>query len=548
MKDFTVLRFLDRIRFLFVTLGIDYTLMRKILQVKLTMDGRRIPTVLNKGSENDRANNFLRSLWIYALMGAITVPFVIMQVNYMFQMSIVFGIYIFMIMSTLISDFSSVLLDVRDKNVLFTRPVDSKTVNAAKMLHVLIYIAYISAAFAGIPAIAALVRHGFLFFMIFVLEIILVDLFIVVLTALMYLLILKFFDGEKLKDIINYVQIALALVIAVGYQLIGRLFSFTGLSVAFVPKWWQCLVVPVWFGAPFEILLRGNGNIYYQTLSALAVAVPVLSITAYIKMIPSFEKNLQKLSSNGGSRRKGRLRLSEKVSRVICFGREERLFFRFASELMKNERDFKLKVYPSLGLSMVFPLIFMMREIGTDHTGLPLNGNYCYNLYFCALLMPTLIIMMKYSSNYNGAWIYKAAPIQDVRMVFKGTLKAFLARLFLPVYLAECVIFLVLMGTGIFMDLIVILLNVLLFTAVCMKVYQPVLPFSESFNSLQNQSWTAIPLMLVLVVLGGLHYFSSSAWFGDAGVYVMIVVSLIANIIMWRKAFDISWEKLKESA
>lgn len=40
----------------------------------------------------------------------------------------------------------------------------------------------------------------------------------IVITALIYLFILRFFNGEKVKDIINFVQIALTIVMTIGYQ------------------------------------------------------------------------------------------------------------------------------------------------------------------------------------------------------------------------------------------------------------------------------------------------------------------------------------------
>ena len=35
------------------------------------------------------------------------------------------------------------------------------------------------------------------------------------------------------------------------------------------------------------------------------------------------------------------------------------------------------------------------------------------NIYFCALLIPTVVMMMKYSAGYKGAWVYKAIPIKN---------------------------------------------------------------------------------------------------------------------------------------
>lgn len=45
------MKFLDRFKGLFERLGIDYYIMRRILQVKLTLDGRRTPTTMINSSK-----------------------------------------------------------------------------------------------------------------------------------------------------------------------------------------------------------------------------------------------------------------------------------------------------------------------------------------------------------------------------------------------------------------------------------------------------------------------------------------------------------------
>jgi hypothetical protein len=82
MKDFKLLRFLDKLKPVFNVLGADYIVMRRILQIKLIMDGRRVPTVFagkNNDKNADSDNKFFKSLWIYTLMGLILIPFVSMQ-------------------------------------------------------------------------------------------------------------------------------------------------------------------------------------------------------------------------------------------------------------------------------------------------------------------------------------------------------------------------------------------------------------------------------------------------------------------------------------
>ncbi len=220
MQNYPSLKFVDLFKKLFHIFGVNYPVMRKILQIKLTMDRRRIPTVYNergKKNEDNDSNQFLKSLWINAFLGLILVPFILITDSYIFSMSLVYGVLMFLLMTSMISDFSQVLLDIRDKNILNTKPIDKRTVNAAKLVHVGIYMFILTGTITGIPLIVSLFMRGIPFFLVFLGQIILIDLLIVVVTALLYILVLRFFDGEKLKDIINYVQIALSLSIVIGY-------------------------------------------------------------------------------------------------------------------------------------------------------------------------------------------------------------------------------------------------------------------------------------------------------------------------------------------
>ena len=74
MHEFRTLAILSKFKRLFVKAGIDYPAMETILRMKLTMDGRRTPTIFN-GQKKKEGNQFLKSLWIYGLYGLMVVPF-----------------------------------------------------------------------------------------------------------------------------------------------------------------------------------------------------------------------------------------------------------------------------------------------------------------------------------------------------------------------------------------------------------------------------------------------------------------------------------------
>jgi cytochrome b561 len=450
----------------------------------------------------------------------------------------------FMVMTSLISDFSSVLLDVRDKNLILSKPVNNITLNMAKIIHIVVYLFFITFALIGPAMVVGTIRHGIIFFLLFFVEIILLDFFIVALTALLYLVILRFFDGEKLKDVINYVQIGLSIVITVGFQFVGRLFNFIDLNVTFQPSWWQYFVIPAWFGAPFEIFIKRDVNTHYIILSALALVIPILSICLYIKLIPVFERNLQKLNNQSGRYKKKKGKIVAWIATIVCSSKEERTFFQFATKMVKNEREFKLRVYPTLGFAFVFPFIFLftlMQNGGFNHLS---SSNAYFNIYFCAMFLPTVILMMRYSANYKGAWIYKVIPIHELAPVFKGTLKACLVNLLLPIYVLECIIFTWIFGVRIIPDLIVVLLNIFIYTVICFKSLEIELPFTRPFEpGKEGNQGTIILLMLVLGILFLIHFLCKSVTFG---IYIYIPVALIINVVLWRRAFNISWKNLEE--
>src|SRR5690606_36580033 len=132
------------------------------------------------------------------------------------------------------------------------------------VLHILIYMFRLNTFIAG-PSLIALVMSNDLFVIpIFLVEILLMDLLIFLVTAFIYLLVLRFFDGELLRNIINFIQILLTILVTVGYQIAIRMIDFTSLrnmEYTFISR--HFLNPILWFGAPFEIFYHGGESYLY---------------------------------------------------------------------------------------------------------------------------------------------------------------------------------------------------------------------------------------------------------------------------------------------
>ena len=551
MKDFTVLKLLDKFQSLYKKLGVNYKTMRMILQIKLTMDGRRVSTAMannKKVDESTDKNNYLRLLMFNVFMSIFIGLIMSMGISSLQSTNIVIGINLFMMISLMISDFSAVLLDVKEKNILLPKPIDSKTFNAAKTTHICIYIMGISLSLNFIPLIIGTIKYGVLFFMIFVIENILAVFIVIALTALLYTVVLKFFDGEKLKDIINYFQIFLAFIFAFGYQLVGRVFNTTSIKGEYVPKIWHALLPSMWFAAPFGIIIDGNKQPFLIFLFVIAIIGPIMLMTFYIKrVVPYFEKNLQKLNDNGGAVSRGREKRKEFIAGLVCKDNIEKSMFKFTQNMIATERSLKLKVYPSLAMAVFMPVIFMFmdrEESFMDNIQKGYGGKIHLLMYISILLLCFCSAYINNSDSYKGAFIYKVLPIENPGVILKGAVKGTLFKLIIPVYILEAAIFLILKGPSIIIDLVAMFLVLLLSALVYFKLSNKAMPFSVKFATADSGKLIG-PGLITTLLLGAVAIVHIAIRNNIIFVGIYGFVLLIVNVVLWKISFKLSWKDIK---
>jgi hypothetical protein len=308
------------------------------------------------------------------------------------------------------------------------------------------------------------------------------------------------------------------------------------------PEWWQIFIFPMWYGALIEVLMNGQFGGYYLLLTSCGIIVPIISFIIYLRLVPTFEKNLLKLSQYGKGKEKKRSKLGNWMLTKICSTKEERAFFHFSSLMMKNERDFKLKVYPSLGFSFVLPFILLINQFSIYSYSHIAESKQYLNIYFSLLIIPTIVMMLKFSGKYKGAWIFKVAPIQDLFPIFSGAIKAFIVKLYLPVYLFLSVIFIGIFGVRIWPDLLVVFIHSLLYALICFLLIKKSLPFSESFDDQQKEASKVFLLLIILPVLVGLHFVCTLVPYG---VYAYFVILTVLVKVLWRMTFNITWDKVQ---
>ncbi len=319
----------------------------------------------------------------------------------------------------------------------------------------------------------------------------------------------------------------------IGYQVLIRSFEFVNFDVVVAFHWWSIFLIPMWFAAPYELLLNGDNSLFTVLYCIFAIVIPIVSIGLYVKLVPTFERNLQKLLNTSKSKKAKKNQLKEFLLKFICRTNEERAFYRFASLMMKQEREFKLKVYPSLGFSFIIPFIFMF-TMRSDEVDYSVSMGYL-NIYFSMLIIPSAVLMLGHSGKFKAAWIYKIFPIKDYTDLQKGSLKAFLIKLYFPLNIVLSIIFCFIYGTRIIPDLLSVFAASCMYTVICYIGLGSKIPFTKPYDEIGDaQSWKSLLLFIPLGMLAGLHYFMATLPYGSM---IYLIALFIINFALWKIVF-----------
>ncbi|WP_326909538.1 hypothetical protein [Sedimentibacter sp. MB31-C6] len=485
--EFLSLKILDKFQKVFEICGIDYEIMRMILNTKLTLDNRRAPVIANQNKKNEsEQTSLIKRYLMHLLFGLMLAFFIYFIEDEMIRMTYFSGAFFFMTTMYLISDFSFVLLDTKDKNILLTKPINSKVVSLSKVLHILIYMFRLNAFIAGPSLVAIVMTNGLLAIPIFLIEILLMDLLIFLLTAFIYLLILRFFDGELLRNIINLIQILLTILVTIGYQIAIRMIDFSTLeNIAYKFEIHNYFNPILWFGAPFEIIFNKGREIHFFVFTVLLIAVPLICFIIYLKLSKKMESLLLKLESEGREK-PSKHRIEVLIGKLINRNETVKQSYHFTNAVLRSDRSLKLKVYPSLSMGILLPVL-MIFNMGMRGSGYEASGFESFFLYFNFIAFPPVLDLVQYSTAWKGSFVYAISGFDNIKELYKGVLKSIATRLLIPLLIFNGIIYIVLFKEKFIIDIITIMLVSIVILPIIGKIYFTEFPFSLPINE-SNQS------------------------------------------------------------
>ena len=373
MEELKRLRLLKPFIGVFKKMGIDYDDLYHILWLKFTLDNRRT-SVMELGKQTsekkEKKTGRVAQHIMYVFFGLMLIPILLMTESIYLSMSLYATLVLFFLLSSMISDYSTVLLDRRDQVMFLTRPIERKALSVARFLHIFSYVLVLLLELA-LPSVLVMgIRFGIIAGLGLFIMSVLMSLFSVVLTSCIYVLLLHFFNGEKLKDFINIFQVLFTVSITLGYQIVPRIMNISALTqVEFSMKLWHVVVPPMWFAAPLAILIEQEMQPALVAMSFLGIGVPTILLFFYVRWIaPRFEGYLSKMNESGADKDHGKSLRENLVYRLASFVSQtdtERAFVLFSRKILTKERETKLRMYPGLVFAIGFPVIFgIMNQYG----------------------------------------------------------------------------------------------------------------------------------------------------------------------------------------
>ena len=354
------------------SMGADVVQLRAILKARLTMDDRK-PMGIGRQQKKGRKHGSILSLIVNSAFGCIYMLPLLVVTDRIFAVTMYFSFLLTMLTLLLITDFSNVLFDSRDKYILFPRPVGDRTLVLSRLLHVFIYLFRIVLPMSLPGWIVVGLTDGWKSALLFPFPLLLLVFMVLFFVNSIYLLVLNLVKPEKFKDIISYFQIVVSIVFFASAYLLPRVFDSENIHefnilrypwVRYVPPYW---LATCWSWVGFKVPIAGT-----SFLSILAVVCPLSCMYVLVRWLaPSFSRRIAGIDSvevaehqvGAVVKRQVSGRFYQKLAYAFNRTDDARAGFMIAWLQTSRSRSFRMRVYPSFAFVPVYFFIFSPQTV-----------------------------------------------------------------------------------------------------------------------------------------------------------------------------------------
>ncbi|MEO7802220.1 MAG: hypothetical protein ABIR81_09480 [Ginsengibacter sp.] len=541
--------------------NVDLDQLRLILTTKLIIDDRR-PNTFHRSRQNTGTKTIslatLGTMLFSAVLGCMFL-FAFGSGSLDAQLLFYFSIYMFMLISTLIADFTSVLFDVKDNAIILPKPVSDKTFVASRLLHIIMHCTKIVLPMTLPGIIFISIRNDFATGLSLFCVLLMATLFTIFLINAIYLVVLKFTTPQKFNAIISYVQIILSIAVYAGFQFLPRFLIIPAGDMMHNNSWLWCLP-SYWFALATLFFSSFKMDPALVIAALITFVASPLSIWIVIKYFaPAFTQKLGQITAGSEEQpatsvAKTTIKsglLPETLAQWATGGLTEKLGFINCWILSNRLKDFKLKVYPSIGYIVVYMVIMFFKDgqkslqnvIALNQQGVIIILSV---LYAVSLILITAINQLPFTEQYKASWIYFSLPLKKPGHILSGAYKAIIIKFYTPFAFVLSAAAIYLTGPSIIPSLLLSFSNIFLTGLVNMLFVMKIFPFTMQQNAAQKSgSFVRILFSLVLPgILGIIHFFVFKS---IVGIIVVLICSMVLNYFLLQKLRNRNWSAINSS-
>lgn len=544
--------------------GVDTDQLYQILKVKLLMDGRRPSAMFANKRKATPTSGKASSSWAVSFVTLLMGIFLVFSL-YAFKMPLVgqtvyFSMFMVLMSLTLITDFTTVLLDVRDQYILLPRPVNDRTLAVSRIMHISIYVFRL----AFLQGLAGIIYIGFtdglLAVPLFIIQIIQVTFLSILLVNVVYLLLMKTVSPQRFKDIISYFQIGFSVVIFGTYYLLPRLINISVLTkIDLMHYTASYFIPPVWIASLNEVLIHpGRATLVTSLMAIVGVTAPLVGLWLVARVLaPGFNKQLAVAATSDGNNntaplpagtvKKPKFDLVGKLANLIAPDKVENAGFRITWKLAARIREFKIKVYPAFAYVPIYFLYFSLNGKGSLNdrfATLQSERGYILLVYLSTFIISAILQHISFSEKYKPAWVYYALPITQPGKILSGMYKAVVTLYYLPYCLVLAAVSIAIWGPQVINDLILAFFAGMIYGILMALFMVKGLPFSKPVLVKQSGGRIVTSLLITgfIGIIGFGHYFLAR-W--EILIWVLAALAMIINFIMFYYYKRQSWESIE---
>jgi len=445
---------------------------------------------------------------------------------------------------TVLLEFSNLILRPDEHLIIAALPVGSKTFFAAKMIHLLAYVNVLGSLICLPPAItSAVANRNPLLLPGFLIAGVLAATAMGLSFVLLYALLLRIVDREAMQRVLGYANLALTLVVYLGYFVAPMMLG--GYPLSAIPRLspgWIYLAPPAWFAAVVKLLAGEAAPVDIGASLFALVLIAVVFRAAMSKLSLEYAETLfdtigrdEPLRKRGGSGRDSRL-----LSLVAAS--EDRAVWMLIRKQFKYDNRFKTSILSILPLTAIYVFLAVLEGgVAPDPFLAPPGdaaaGGY-FLLYIAAALFPYMITFGTVNSDsYRSAWVFYASPADRTRIILSPARYA-LVWFCLPFTLLLAGIFTWYFGSALHAVLhCLVIYAILVIQTRMLTLMYPRIPFSQPPKTGQRTLYIFVLVTLSIIVMcvpmgivtavgyGG--YAGYSVWLGGA----MVINGVLSRII-----------------